>query len=160
MNAAEEPWPPSTPNFDTSPIAGVCLLTPSHFCRITEARQDPPRRSAMPSTKFHSYAKSPKSPKSPKSRTSKSRLFNPSSQDFFCLSRTKINDFLNCRRCFYLDRRIGLKKPSLPAFSLNIAVDCLLKGMGLRLCRDECMVTARFIGLLRVESIPHSTKAE
>jgi len=56
-----------------------------------------------------------------------SAIFNPASNAPFCLSRSKINDFLTCARCFYLDRRLGINKPSLPAFSLNVAVDCLLK---------------------------------
>jgi len=55
------------------------------------------------------------------------RLFSPSSAEPFSLSRTKLDDFLNCPRCFYLDRRLGISKPSLPAFTLNSAVDALLK---------------------------------
>ena len=55
------------------------------------------------------------------------RLFNPSSTESFALSRTKLDDFLTCPRCFYLDRRVGITKPSLPAFTLNSAVDALLK---------------------------------
>lgn len=45
----------------------------------------------------------------------------------FRLSRSKIDLFLNCPRCFYLDRRLGVSQPSGPAFSLNNAVDQLLK---------------------------------
>ncbi|TSC60998.1 MAG: Uncharacterized protein G01um1014107_155 [Parcubacteria group bacterium Gr01-1014_107] len=43
------------------------------------------------------------------------------------LSRSKIDLFIECPRCFYLDQRLGVKKPSLPAFTLNSAVDHLLK---------------------------------
>ncbi len=43
------------------------------------------------------------------------------------LSRTKIDLFVQCPRCFYLDRRLGVSRPSLPGFSLNNAVDTLLK---------------------------------
>lgn len=53
-------------------------------------------------------------------------LFTPE-LDSFKLSRSKIDLFLNCRRCFYLDRRLGVSQPSGPPFSLNNAVDQLLK---------------------------------
>ena len=53
--------------------------------------------------------------------------FDPKSEEPFKLSRSKIDLFLECPRCFYLDRRLGVKRPSLPGFTLNIAVDHLLK---------------------------------
>lgn len=34
---------------------------------------------------------------------------------------------MQCSRCFYLDRRLGISRPSMPSFSLNNAVDLLLK---------------------------------
>jgi CRISPR/Cas system-associated exonuclease Cas4 (RecB family) len=34
---------------------------------------------------------------------------------------------MQCPRCFYLDRRLGIGRPSIPAFTLNSAVDSLLK---------------------------------
>lgn len=43
------------------------------------------------------------------------------------LSRSKIDLFLQCPRCFYLDRKLGISRPSMPGFSLNNAVDILLK---------------------------------
>lgn len=54
-------------------------------------------------------------------------LFNPKSEEPFKISRSKIDLFLNCQRCFYLDRRIGVKRPDGPPFTLNSAVDRLLK---------------------------------
>lgn len=45
----------------------------------------------------------------------------------FRISRSKIDLFLQCPRCFYLDRRLGLGRPSMPGFALNSAVDALLK---------------------------------
>lgn len=54
-------------------------------------------------------------------------LFNPKSNDLFKLSRSKIDLFLNCPRCFYLDRRLGLPRPAGFPFNLNSAVDALLK---------------------------------
>lgn len=43
------------------------------------------------------------------------------------LSRSKIDLFLECPRCFYLDNKLGLKRPPGFPFSLNSAVDSLLK---------------------------------
>lgn len=43
------------------------------------------------------------------------------------LSRSKIDAFLECPRCFYLDNKLGTKRPSTPAFTLNVAVDTLFK---------------------------------
>lgn len=55
------------------------------------------------------------------------RLYDPSSSEPFKLSRSKIEDFVHCPRCFYLDRRLGVGKPSMPGFTLNSAVDTLFK---------------------------------
>ena len=54
-------------------------------------------------------------------------IFNPLSGEPFKLSRSKIDLFLNCPRCFYLDRRLGVGQPPGFPFSLNSAVDVLLK---------------------------------
>ncbi len=54
-------------------------------------------------------------------------LYDPSSKEPFALSRSRIDRFLECPRCFYLDRRLGFDRPSMPGFSLNNAVDALLK---------------------------------
>lgn len=45
----------------------------------------------------------------------------------FKLSRTKIDMFMECSLCFYLDRKLGIARPSMPSFTLNLAVDNLLK---------------------------------
>lgn len=60
-------------------------------------------------------------------RTKKSSLYVPQQTIPFKISRSKFSDFLNCKRCFYLDRVKGLREPSMPGWSLNIAVDDLLK---------------------------------
>lgn len=57
----------------------------------------------------------------------KSNLFAPKSQEPFRLSRSKIDLFMECPRCFYLDRRLGVGRPPGFPFSLNSAVDYLLK---------------------------------
>ena len=54
-------------------------------------------------------------------------LFKPGAAKPFNLSRTRIENFLNCARCFYVDRRLGVGPPSGPPFNINIAVDHLLK---------------------------------
>ncbi|MBL7045541.1 MAG: PD-(D/E)XK nuclease family protein [Parcubacteria group bacterium] len=43
------------------------------------------------------------------------------------LSRSKIDLFVSCPRCFYLDNKLGTKRPPGYPFNLNIAVDTLLK---------------------------------
>ncbi len=54
-------------------------------------------------------------------------LFDPKSKEPFKLSRSKIDLFLQCPRCFYFDRRLGVGRPPGFPFALNSAVDCLLK---------------------------------
>ena len=54
-------------------------------------------------------------------------LFDPNSEKPFEISRSKLELFVECPRCFYLDRRLGIARPSGPSFSLNSAVDGLLK---------------------------------
>ncbi|MDO8648329.1 MAG: PD-(D/E)XK nuclease family protein [Candidatus Peregrinibacteria bacterium] len=54
-------------------------------------------------------------------------LFDPASTEPYRLSRSKVELFLSCPRCFSLDRKFGVGRPDGPAFSLNLAVDTLLK---------------------------------
>lgn len=54
-------------------------------------------------------------------------LYDPNSIELFRLSRGKIDNFIKCPRCFYLDRRLGVGQPPGYPFSLNSAVDKLLK---------------------------------
>lgn len=54
-------------------------------------------------------------------------LFDPASAEPFKISRSKLEDFLKCPRCFYLDRRLGVGHVGMPAFTLNTATDTLLK---------------------------------
>lgn len=53
--------------------------------------------------------------------------YNPKSSAPFTLSRTKIELYLECSYCFYLNVRLGIRRPGIPAFTLNSAVDQLLK---------------------------------
>lgn len=54
-------------------------------------------------------------------------LYKPNADKPYRLSRSKIELFFQCPRCLYLDRRLGVGRPSGPPFNLNIAVDTLLK---------------------------------
>jgi hypothetical protein len=56
---------------------------------------------------------------------SKKQLFD--SQSTFKLSRSKIEMFTNCPRCFYLDRKLGISAPPMFPYTLNSAVDALFK---------------------------------
>ncbi len=54
-------------------------------------------------------------------------LYNPASKEPYRLSRSKLELFLQCPCCFYIDRRLGLGRVDGPPFTLNIAVDALMK---------------------------------
>jgi len=45
----------------------------------------------------------------------------------FRLSRSKIDLFVECPRCFYVDNKLGVARPPGYPFALNSAVDALLK---------------------------------
>jgi len=54
-------------------------------------------------------------------------IYDPQSEELFRISRSKIDLYIKCPRCFYLDRRLGVGQPPGYPFSLNSAVDNLLK---------------------------------
>ena len=53
--------------------------------------------------------------------------YNPLSDKPYKLSRSRIDNYLNCPRCFYMHEKKGIKAPSGPTFTLNNAVDNLYK---------------------------------
>lgn len=55
------------------------------------------------------------------------KLYDPASAKPFALSRSKVALYMECPRCFYLDRRLGIARPAGFPFNLNSAVDALLK---------------------------------
>ena len=57
----------------------------------------------------------------------RSNLYSPESPLPFNVSRSKIDMFIECPHCFYLDRRLGISRPDMPGWSLNSAVDALFK---------------------------------
>lgn len=75
----------------------------------------------------------------------KKGLYVPGSSTPYPFSRTKLDNFLKCPRCFYLDRRLGIRPPSGPAFAINIAVDELLK---------------REFDICRKDEVPHPLMVE
>ena len=54
-------------------------------------------------------------------------LFDPKAKQSFAVSRSGIDLFIQCQRCFYIDKRLGTARPPGFPFSLNSAVDTLLK---------------------------------
>ena len=60
-------------------------------------------------------------------RTRKGSVYLKGTNEIFKVSRSKFSNFLDCKRCFYLERVKGLKDPGMPGWSLNSAVDELLK---------------------------------
>ena len=60
-------------------------------------------------------------------RSRKNSMYQKGSNEPFTISRSKFSNFIDCPRCFYLDRVKGLKEPGMPGWALNSAVDDLLK---------------------------------
>jgi len=56
-----------------------------------------------------------------------SKLYLPGQTVPFRLSRSKIEEFVRCPRCFVLGVKHGLKKPNAVPFTLNLAVDNQMK---------------------------------
>lgn len=54
-------------------------------------------------------------------------MYQPGQTTPFKISRSKIDLFIQCRRCFWLDARLKISRPKGPPFTLNSAVDELLK---------------------------------
>lgn len=74
------------------------------------------------------YNQSTKTPTTaPGIRVRKSSFYNPESDNTFNISRSKVDDFLKCEKCFLNDRRGGIIPPGQFPFNLNIAVDENLK---------------------------------
>ncbi|MGD0284035.1 MAG: PD-(D/E)XK nuclease family protein [Candidatus Saccharimonadales bacterium] len=57
----------------------------------------------------------------------RSKPYQPGQTEPYKLSRSKIEDFMNCPRCFWLDQRLKISRPSTPPFQINKAVDELFK---------------------------------
>ena len=53
--------------------------------------------------------------------------FNPSNDQPYELSRSRIEKFFKCPACFYMQQVEGIVFPSIPGFNINEATDILLK---------------------------------
>ncbi|MFC1749644.1 PD-(D/E)XK nuclease family protein [Pseudomonadota bacterium] len=53
--------------------------------------------------------------------------YSPGVKNNWKLSRSKIELYISCPKCFYIDNRLGIKQPPGYPFNLNSAVDALLK---------------------------------
>ena len=91
----------------------------------------------------------------------KRNLFDPTSTEPFALSRSKLECFVKCPRCLYLDRRLGVKPPGIPALVLNSLVGKLL-GMEFDACRERSVTNPLMIanGLEGVVPFNHPSLAE
>lgn len=57
----------------------------------------------------------------------KRNVFSESNTKPYKLSRSRVEIFMRCQRCFYLDRKCGTEQPPMFPYTLNTAVDALLK---------------------------------
>ena len=57
----------------------------------------------------------------------KKKLYSPKQVEFFQISRSNIQSFLECSRCFYLENILGIKRPSGLPLPINMAIDSILK---------------------------------
>ena len=57
----------------------------------------------------------------------RSKPYLPGQREPFKVSRSKIELFMQCPRCFWLDARLKVGRPSSPPFNINKAIDELFK---------------------------------
>lgn len=55
------------------------------------------------------------------------QAYKPGQKEPYKVSRSRIDIFMWCPRCFWLDERLKIKRPSSPPFRINSAIDELLK---------------------------------
>ena len=55
------------------------------------------------------------------------RMYKPNQTDDHKISRSRFDDFMTCKRCFYLKVNKGFMSPSTPGWTLNTLTDTLLK---------------------------------
>ena len=53
--------------------------------------------------------------------------FDKNNNEPYELSRSRIENFVRCKACFYMEQVEGIKFPSIPGFNINEATDVLLK---------------------------------
>ena len=60
-------------------------------------------------------------------RTKSCSSYTPNQKQDYKISRGRFSNFLTCKRCFYLDRVMGLDVPGTPGWTLNETTDFLYK---------------------------------
>lgn len=60
-------------------------------------------------------------------KVERTKPYQPNQKETFKVSRSKIELFTQCPRCFWLDVRLKITRPSTPPFNINKAIDDLLK---------------------------------
>ena len=53
--------------------------------------------------------------------------FDPTNPNPYELSRSRVENFLKCKACFWLTQIHGVKPPEIPSFTINTTTDILLK---------------------------------
>ncbi len=76
--------------------------------------------------------------------------YTPNQKNKFKISRSKFQDFLTCKKCFYFDRVMGLRSPGMPGWTLNETTDLLLKKEF-----DKCRENQTPHRLFRVNALEH-----
>ncbi|KKP43032.1 MAG: hypothetical protein UR31_C0011G0015 [Parcubacteria group bacterium GW2011_GWA2_33_14] len=84
----------------------------------------------------------------------RSNLYKSDIKEPFNVSRSKIAFFLECPQCFWLDRKLGITRPDMPGWSLNSAVDNLLKNE-FDLLREK-KEPHRLMQLYKIDAVPFS----
>lgn len=54
-------------------------------------------------------------------------IYNTKTKNPFRISRSKIELFTQCPRCFWIEAKLGIKRPSSPPFNINKTIDELYK---------------------------------
>ena len=54
-------------------------------------------------------------------------IFDKNNAEPYEISRYRIENFIQCPACFYMQQVEGIKFPSIPGFNINEATDILLK---------------------------------
>ena len=73
--------------------------------------------------------------------------YNTNSEKPFKLSRSKIELFYKCSRCFFKEVKLGLRQPPMPSWAINSAVDALLKKESFFLNSLGLLINIFFFGL-------------
>ena len=80
--------------------------------------------------------------------------YDPNSDKPFIMSRSKIDLYLKCKRCAYLDMRLGIKGPKPFPYNLNSRIDTLLKNEH-DLARTKKIKT-KYLEEFNINAIPYT----